>query len=485
MSECPICLDDYVASPSHSNGPVVGKCGHSFCRGCVQKLHVAACETFNPRIRNLGCPYCKGEKAFRSDQLVPNWALIHMIEFSNEANEKDKQIEALERKNCELAGRLECADKTTTKLNAKLQAKCAELEQKDGEALELIVELKTELRTKDAQSKRQCSELEKKGAELKATCVLSSIQLKAKDATIKTLRSDLKAKRIELMKKSVTLKLTEAKLRDDLKAKCTELKKKGVALKLTTAKFRDESKATHAELKQKDLELQTLKALLEGKDGTKRVKSADTTASLSEKPEIIDLCSSDDDDDKALKIVEVSDEEAAKIQMAADLELQRHRQSRRYAEPHVPEKRQWITATATSIGKKQKSLVCCHTVAANSQLVGSVFPPVLQHQLPPPPAQQMRTAQWLPQQMQPQQQTMMQTLAQQGHRHTVPANSQLVGSVFHPVLQHQLPPPPAQQMRTAQWLPQQMLPVPQQQTMTQSLNQQGWVSKDYSTKYRY
>jgi len=142
MMECPICLDDYVASASHSNGPVAGRCGHSFCRGCVEKLHVAACEMFNPRIKNLDCPICKAEKVFRADRLVPNWAAINFIGSATEVEAKDKLIKTLETKKKELVDLLEAAEATTKKLEVEIKTKCAEAEQKDAEALELSARLK-------------------------------------------------------------------------------------------------------------------------------------------------------------------------------------------------------------------------------------------------------------------------------------------------------------------------------------------------------
>jgi len=125
MAECPVCLEAFVASSSHSNGPVTGQCGHSICRGFIEKCHAAACEMLLPPIWYLACPYCKAVDVFRADWLVPNWAAIEMIRSSTEARGKDKQIKAIETKKKELVNLLERAERTRKTLKAEIERKGA------------------------------------------------------------------------------------------------------------------------------------------------------------------------------------------------------------------------------------------------------------------------------------------------------------------------------------------------------------------------
>ncbi|XP_078075394.1 zinc-binding protein A33-like isoform X2 [Mustelus asterias] len=60
---CPICLEVY-------QDPVLLRCGHNFCRGCMQR-HVDSAE------ETPMCPCCRD--GFEEDSLYPNWQLSNII----------------------------------------------------------------------------------------------------------------------------------------------------------------------------------------------------------------------------------------------------------------------------------------------------------------------------------------------------------------------------------------------------------------------
>jgi hypothetical protein len=74
--ECGICLGKYSPQSNGPRTPIVGTCGHDFCRECVQKMHMSEVSIRN--IVNVKCATCR-TRSFRADKLVINRGLCEAL----------------------------------------------------------------------------------------------------------------------------------------------------------------------------------------------------------------------------------------------------------------------------------------------------------------------------------------------------------------------------------------------------------------------
>ena len=127
---CPLCLSDFIDAR-------VLRCGHAFCRGCIER-HLADAQD---------CPICRHQIGFGRGYLRKCYALDSTELSGQDADQHDEYIETLYEE-------IDERDETITELGKKIK-------EKDAKITTLEKELKQKIEERDMEIKALEDEVKK------------------------------------------------------------------------------------------------------------------------------------------------------------------------------------------------------------------------------------------------------------------------------------------------------------------------------------